>query len=485
MRTLIVKGGCGIGGTVKVSGNKNAVLPAIAALILTDEPVTLRNVPDILDVRTMLDIAGELGAEFDFRDNTLTFRCPKIKNTVISRELCSRNRTSILFAAGLLARCGSAELYPPGGDVIGRRRLDGHFYSLTKLGAEMSGENTYRFSAPGGLKGKELFLDEASVTATEQVLIAAVCAKGHTTLYNAACEPHVADLAGLLNAMGGRITGAGTNTIEIDGAEKLHGADYTVSGDHIEAGSFLALGAAAGGGITVEGVQLRHFWMLRRVFERLGLALELTDGKVILPAEQKREIQPDFGGYIPQISDGTWPQYPSDMMSCTIVAATQCRGTVMFFEKMFESRIYFTDRLQAMGANAIVCDPHRVVISGPTRLYGTTLSSPDIRAGMAMVIAALCAKGESRIRSAEIIYRGYENLTEKLRALGAEVDALDALTLAEQAGSSRAVNVVLLGRMARYFDFTKEEWLAALEESVPRKVLDINKTAFALGAESK
>ena len=424
MQSLRVKGGAEIRGSVTVSGNKNAALPMIAALLLAEEECVLRNVPDILDVRTMLDIAGELGAEFSFKNHVLKFRCRDIRTTKVSREMCSRNRTSILFAAPLIARCGAAELFPPGGDVIGRRRLDGHFYGLIKLGSAMSGDETYRFHAPGGLFGREHFLDEASVTATEQILIAAVTAKGKTTLYNAAGEPHVQDLAQLLNAMGGRITGAGSNTIEIEGVEKLHGCDYTIAGDHIEAGSFLALAAATGGELTVHGTAPRHNWMLRRVFERLGVAMELYSDRIILPGGQQPKIQCDFGGHIPQISDGPWPQYPSDMMSCSIVAATQCTGTVMFFEKMFESRIYFADRLISMGANAIVCDPHRVVITGKAQLHAVTMSSPDIRAGMAMVIAALCAKGTSTIHSAEVIYRGYENLCAKLTAIGAEIEEL-------------------------------------------------------------
>ncbi len=424
MKSLLVRGGTTTGGTIAVSGNKNAALPMIAALLLTDEPVTLRNVPDILDVRTMLDIAEFLGAEYTFEKNVLSFQCRDVRTTGISKELCSRNRTSILFTAPLLARCGKAELYPPGGDVIGRRRLDGHFYGLIKLGAKMSGDLTYCFEAPHGLRGRELFLDEASVTATEQILIAAVTAKGTTTLYNAAGEPHVKDLADMLNAMGGRISGAGSNSITIEGVERLHGADYTIIGDHIEAGSFIALGAATGQEMTITGTTPRHYWMLRRVYERLGIRMTLRADRIFLPGGQTPRIEPDFGGHIPQIADGPWPQYPSDMMSCTIVAATQCRGTVMFFEKMFESRIYFADRLISMGANAIVCDPHRVVITGKADLHGVEMSSPDIRAGMAMVIAALCAKGESTINHAEIIYRGYENLLEKLHGIGADVEEI-------------------------------------------------------------
>ena len=423
MNSLIIKGGSICGGEVTVSGNKNAVLPMIAALMLTDEESVIRNVPDIRDVHSMLDIAVYLGAEYTFENGVLRFRCKDVKNTVISRELCSRNRTSILFAAPLLARTGKAELYPPGGDVIGRRRLDGHFYGLTKLGAQMDDDFlTYKFKAAKGLHGRELFLDEASVTATEQIIIAAVTAKGTTTLYNAACEPHVSDLAAMLNEMGAKISGAGSNTITIEGVEKLSGADHSVCGDHIEAGSFLALAAATGTPLTVHGTTPRHYWMLRRVFERLGWQMTLRVDRIIIPGGQEPVVQTDFGGHIPQISDGSWPQYPSDMMSCTIVAATRSRGTVMFFEKMFESRIYFVDRLIGMGANAIVCDPHRVVITGPAQLHGSSLSSPDIRAGMAMVIAAFCARGESRIDRADVIYRGYEHLVDKLRAIGGVVE---------------------------------------------------------------
>ncbi len=420
MRSLRIEGGAPLGGTVRVSGNKNAALPMIAAGLLTAEPVILENVPDILDVRSMLEIALHLGAVCDFADHTLSIHCPAVRRTTISRELCSRNRTSLLFAAPLLARAGRAELYAPGGDVIGRRRLDGHFYGLVKLGAKLDCGETYRFET-SELVGRELFLDEASVTATEQILLAAVTARGVTTLYNAACEPHVADLADLLNAMGGKISGQGSNTITVEGVPELHGCRYRVAGDHIEAGSFLALGAATGAELTVQGTTPRHYWMTRRIFERLGIRMELHHDHLFLPGGQTPRVVPDFGGYTPELSDGTWPQYPSDMMSCTIVLATQAAGTVLFFEKMFESRIYFVDRLIAMGANAIVCDPHRVVVSGPTPLHGIELSSPDIRAGMALVIAALCARGESLIKSADIIYRGYEGLAEKLAGLGAKI----------------------------------------------------------------
>lgn len=426
MSTLEVEGGARIQGAVTVSGNKNAALPMIAACLLTSEPMILHNIPDILDVRTMLDIARSLGAEVDFQNNTLHICCPKVMTDTISQDLCSRNRTSILFAAPLLVRTGRAVLSPPGGDVIGRRRLDGHFYGLEKLGGAMKFDGHYRFAAKGRLAGCEMFLDEASVTATEQILIAAATAFGHTTLYNAAGEPHVVDLANMLNAMGAKISGQGSNVIEIDGVDSLHGVDYTVQGDHIEAGSFLALAAVCGGGLVLNGTgPCRNYWMIRRNFERLGILMDLQPDRIEIQPGQDLVIRNDFGNQLPTIADGPWPQFPSDMMSCTIVAATQAAGSILFFEKMFESRIYFVDRLISMGAQAVVCDPHRVLISGRANLHAVEMSSPDIRAGMAMVIAAMAARGTSRIHQAEVIYRGYEKLVDKLTAIGARVKELN------------------------------------------------------------
>ena len=423
MGQLHINGGRVPRGSVRVSGNKNAALPMLAATLLTRDKVTLHNMPDILDVRTMMDIIRALGGSVEFENNTAVIDASGVASGVIPRELCSKARTSILFAAPLVARLHEARLYPPGGDVIGRRRLDGHFYGLEKLGAEMdSSDGSYFFTLPNKkLVGRELFLDEASVTATEQIMMAAVLAEGHTTLLNAASEPHVVELGEMLNSMGAWITGLGSNTIEIDGVSDLHGCECSIAGDHIEAGSFLALGAALGGDIEVIGTVPRHNWMLRRVFERFNIEMSLLPDRILLPGGQKLMVRQDFGGHIPVISDGPWPQYPSDMMSCTIVMATQAQGCSLFFEKMFESRIYFVDRLIDMGANAIVCDPHRVVISGVSHLHGTTMASPDIRAGMAMVIAGLCAEGESVIKSSEIIYRGYANLVEKLHGLGLDV----------------------------------------------------------------
>ncbi len=423
MSSLLVEGDAVLGGTLKVSGNKNAVLPMIAAALLTEEEVVLTNVPHIVDVEVMLEVARGFGAEITFHEERLSIRAAELTQTDISHELASRIRTSMLFCGPLLARTPSTvTLWPPGGDVIGRRRLDAHFYGLAGLGVEIDADQLpFTFRSRGRLKGKELFLDEASVTATEHILMTAVRAEGRTTLQNAACEPHVVDLCRLLIKMGAKISGVETNTLVIEGVPRLHGATHSVVEDHIEAASFLALAAATGGELTLTGIRRRNYWMTHRVFERFGVEVEMRPGELFLPGGQELTIQPDFGNAIPSISDGPWPQFPSDMMSCTIVMATQATGTVLFFEKMFESRIYFVDRLIAMGANAVVCDPHRVVISGPARLRGITMSSPDIRAGMAMVIAALCAEGSSVIRNAEVIDRGYQNLVPRLRLLGAKV----------------------------------------------------------------
>ncbi len=422
MESFCIEGGARISGEIKINGNKNAALPMIAACLLTEEEVILRNVPDIIDVNIMLKAAEALGAEVSFDKNVLRIKAANFKTTDISHELSSRIRTSMLFCAPLLVRCGKASLWPPGGDVIGRRRLDAHFYGLHGLGATIEADEVpFRFTAKERFVGKDLFLDEASVTATEHIMMAAVCAEGITHIRNAACEPHVTDLARLLNSMGAKITGLETNTLVIEGVETLHGTDHTIVEDHIEAASFISMAAATGGEIKLTGIHSRNYWMTRRVFDRLGVEFELNPDSIYVPGNQEMVIKPDFGNAIPVISDGPWPQFPSDMMSCSIVMATQAHGTALFFEKMFESRIYFVDRLISMGANAVVCDPHRVVISGPAKLRGVTLVSPDIRAGMAMVIAAMCAKGKSTIQNAEMIKRGYEGLENKIASLGGKI----------------------------------------------------------------
>ncbi len=421
MKSFMVEGGTPLSGEITVSGNKNAVLPMIAASLLTDQELTLKNVPHILDVDNMLRIADALGVSVSFSGSVAKLKAAAVKSSEIPQELCSKTRTSILFAGPILARCGKVKFHPPGGDVIGRRRLDAHFYGLKSLGAVLQSEEPPYVLESKGLEGKDIFFDEASVTATEHILMTAVLAKGRTTIRNAASEPHVQNLAELLNKMGANITGIHTNTMTVHGVEKLHGAEHTIIGDHIEAGSFLALAAATGGGMTVRGTRPSHYWMTRRIFERFGVKFELHPGFIRMPVGQKLAIEPDFGNAIPILSDGPWPQYPTDMMSCTIVMATQAQGVVLFFEKMFESRMYFVDRLISMGANAIVCDPHRVVISGPSKLRGMEMSSPDIRSGMALLIAALCAKGQSVIHNADVVRRGYENIEEKILRLGGKI----------------------------------------------------------------
>ncbi|MBO7146368.1 MAG: UDP-N-acetylglucosamine 1-carboxyvinyltransferase [Lentisphaeria bacterium] len=424
MRSLIINGTSRISGNVKIGGNKNAVLPMIAATLLTKDDVIMHNVPEILDVDMMLKILQTLGANVERSGNTVRINTSGVTKNEIPRNLCSALRTSFLFAGPLAARCGSAILYPPGGDVIGRRRLDSHFYGLKKLGIPLKNEEIpFTFEkTPRGLRGTELFLDEASVTATEHILMVAAAASGTTIIRNAASEPHIRQLGEMLIGMGAEISGLDSNTIKVKGCDNLHGTEVTVEGDHIEAASFIALAACTKSPITIEGIMKPHdYWMARRVFERIGVKFKIQPDHIEVPGGQRMRIQPDFGNAIPQISDGPWPQFPSDMMSCMIVCATQAKGSVLFFEKMFESRIYFVDRLIAMGANAVVCDPHRVVISGPAKLHAVEMSSPDIRAGMAMVLAAICAKGRSVVHNADTIFRGYEKICEKLTALGVDV----------------------------------------------------------------
>jgi UDP-N-acetylglucosamine 1-carboxyvinyltransferase len=421
MISLRIDGPARIHGSLRLKGNKNAVLPMLAAAMLTPEPVTLRNVPDILDVRNMLSIVQAMGANSNWQGETLTLSAQSLHPDCFPQELCQAIRTSILFAGPLVARFGEVTLGMPGGDVIGRRRLDTHFYGLRKLGVDIEataqGYNFVR-TAPR-LHGCEMFLDEASVTATEHILMTACLAEGRTIIRNAACEPHVISLANLLTAMGAHITGQGTNLLVVDGVESLHGADCTVESDHVEAVSYLALAAATMGELEVTGlISPSNYWMPHRVFERFGCRLELAPNRLYLKQQARPVISPDLNNAIPVISDGPWPQFPSDMMSSFIALATQATGTVLFFEKMFESRMYFVDKLISMGASAVVCDPHRAVISGPATLHGVEMTSPDIRAGMAMVIAACCAQGRSVIRNLEMIKRGYTSLTENLLSLG-------------------------------------------------------------------
>jgi UDP-N-acetylglucosamine 1-carboxyvinyltransferase len=422
MSTFEIEGGIPLRGTVRASGNKNAILPMIAACLLTDQEMVLDNVPDIIDVRHMLEVVVALGGSVERDGERVRVHAKSLTGSEIARELCNKVRTSILFVAPLLHRLGQATLYPPGGDVIGRRRLDTHFYGLQKLGAQVALNGRYEFTMAGApLTGSEMFFDEPSVTGTEHILMAAAVSQGQTLIRNAACEPHVQDLANMLNAMGAKISGIGTNQLTIDGVDSLNGTTHTVCHDHIEAASYLALAAATGGELKVEGTDLHAYWMCRRVFATLGVKIELYKDHVYLPGNQELRVTRDFDGSMPVIGDGPWPQFATDQMSCMITLATQVEGNVLFFEKMFESRLYFVDRLIAMGANAVVCDPHRVVISGRSKLRGTLLNSPDIRAGMALLGAALCASGKSTVQNANMIERGYEQVEQKLTALGARI----------------------------------------------------------------
>ena len=424
MSSLTIQGGKVLTGTHAVSGNKNAVLPMIAASLLSAEPVTLTNVPDIADVSAMLEAAKSFGAKVvrDLAAATVTIETPTLKCARLGTALAAKMRTSFLFAGPLLARTGRISLPPPGGDAIGHRRLDTHFAGFKALGAKaMAGRKTLRFK--GELKGAKILLDEASVTATENILMASVTAKGRTAIYNAACEPHIADLAAMLNAMGANISGAGTNLIQVEGVGQLHGCTARVGCDYIEAGSYIAAAAITGGELTLTGIDPEPFEVLEGAFRRFGVTWTIdARAKTLHYAPKKRlKMRYDLGDAIPSVSDGTWPAFPSDLMSILIVLATQTRGTCLFFEKMFESRLYFVDNLKQMGAKIVQCDPHRVVVTGPSQLYGGVFSSPDIRAGIALVIAALAARGESRIRNAEIIDRGYVSVERELSALGATI----------------------------------------------------------------
>lgn len=421
MSRFVIHGQRKLSGVYAPVGNKNAVLPMLAATILTDEPVTIHNVPHILDVQVMLELLESIGVSVEQKGRSITLQAAKLRKRRLDPELCGRVRSSILLAGPLTARYGRAILYPPGGDVIGRRRLDTHFYGLRALGISVEGGKYYSFRKKQ-LRGTRLLLDEASVTATENVLMAATLAEGTTTIFNAACEPHVYDLGVLLNKMGAQIEGLGTNFLKIDGVEKLHGATHTVGPDYIEMGSFVAASAATGGELLIRDMPTSGaLEVIQRSFEKLGVSVNIANDQIVLPARQKRHVQRDVGQAISKIEDGPWPAFPSDLMSVAIVLASQVKGTVLFFEKMFESRMYFVDRLIEMGAHITQCDPHRVLVAGPSKLRDTHLTSPDIRAGMALLVAALCAKGESTIENAQMIDRGYERIEERLQALGADI----------------------------------------------------------------
>lgn len=421
MDELVIEGGYPLRGTLTPSGNKNAALPALAACLLTDEPVILHNVPDIRDVHTMVELLANIGVQVERLDtHTWRLHAWEVQLTPFARETFRKIRGSILLAGPLLARLGWVEMPPPGGDVIGRRRVDTHFLAFQELGAQVEVDGQFRLSARE-LRGADILLDEASVTGTENAIMAAVLAKGTTVIRNAASEPHVQDLCHMLNMLGARIEGIGSNVLTIHGVERLHGGEFTIGPDHIEVGSYIALAAMTRGEIRIRNAAPHHLRMIRHVFARLGVEVQVDGEDIVVPAEQRLQVQPDIGGAIPTIADAPWPAFPADLMSITIVLATQVEGTVLFHEKMFESRLYFVDRLIALGARIVLCDPHRCLVQGPSQLQGDILVSPDIRAGMALVGAALCARGESIIRNVEQIDRGYERVEEKLRSLGAHI----------------------------------------------------------------
>jgi UDP-N-acetylglucosamine 1-carboxyvinyltransferase len=424
----VIRGGRPIHGTLVPGGNKNAALPMLAATLLATEPVELANVPQIRDVMVMLELLATLGAEVE-EISTATWRISGagVENHRVPASLACEIRASFLLAGPLLARCGRAELPRPGGDRIGRRPLDTHIHALQALGAKVEIEpDRYRLTAPQGLRGTDIFLHEMSVMATENTVMAAALASGSTTIRNAASEPHVQELCHLINAMGGEVRGVGTNTLEINGRPGLGGAAVRIGPDPIEVGSFIGLAAVTGGALRITDAEPSfHHRMTALSFARLGIAWEVDGNDIVVPAEQELTVHDDLHGAIPKIDDGPWPAFPPDLTSISVVLATQARGTILIHEKMFESRLFWVDRLISMGARIVLCDPHRAVVVGPSQLHGQNLASPDIRAGMALVIAALCAQGESVIHNIRQVERGYESLHRRLRDLGADVERIE------------------------------------------------------------
>jgi UDP-N-acetylglucosamine 1-carboxyvinyltransferase len=419
---FIVEGGRRLEGTIRPGGNKNAALPILAATLLTDDAVILRNLPDIQDVRVMLQILEGVGATVErLEKNVVRIQAKGEVSANPDIELSKKIRASILLAGPLLARCGRVSVAKPGGDAIGRRRVDTHLLALEALGAQIEvSAQEYRMEARG-LKGKKMFLDEASVTATENAVMAAVLADGETLIYNAAAEPHVQDLCHLLNKMGAQIEGIATNSLRIVGVDTLHGCDFYINSDHIEVGSYIGLAAVTRSELLIEDAVPEHMYAVRNMLEKLGVDIKIEGKNIRVPREQELRVRYDIGAAVPKIDDGPWPAFPADLLSIMIIIATQAEGTVMIFEKMFESRLFFTDKLIGMGARIILCDPHRAIIVGGARLHGGEISSPDIRAGMALLLAALCAKGESTIHNVHQIDRGYERIDERLNALGARI----------------------------------------------------------------
>ena len=422
MERFIVEGGRRLEGTIRPGGNKNAALPILAACLLTDEPVVLHNLPDIQDVRVMLQILEGMGASVErMEQNVVRIHAKGEISSNPDVELSKKIRASILLAGPLLARCGQVAVAKPGGDAIGRRRVDTHLLALEALGAQIEvSAYEYRMQVRE-LRGKKMFLDEASVTATENAIMAAALAEGETLIYNAAAEPHVQDLCHFLIGLGAQIDGIATNQLRIQGVEALHGGEFRIASDHIEVGSYIGLAAVTRSELLIEDGVPEHMYAVRHMLEKLGVEIKVEGKDIRVPAGQELRVRYDIGAAVPKIDDGPWPLFPADLLSIMVVIATQAEGTVMIFEKMFESRLFFTDKLISMGARIILCDPHRAIIVGGNRLHGADISSPDIRAGMALLLAALCAKGESIIHNVNQIDRGYERIDERLNALGARI----------------------------------------------------------------
>ena len=425
MSSFLVRGPARLSGHFQPVGNKNAALPIIAACLLAEGPVTLRNVPMIGDVESLLAILEEMGARVDRRGGgTILIDTRNVDSPEVSAERAGVIRASILLAGPLLARFGEVVIPPPGGDVIGRRRIDTHVRGLTAIGARYKYEGGHSFTADE-LIGADVFLDEPSVTATENLIMAASKARGTTVIQNAACEPHIQDLCHFLNSLGARITGIASNILTIEGAESLTGGEHAIVPDHIEIGSMIVLAAVTGSEITIGGIRSGEIRPINLAWQRLGIDYHLqSDGSALVCSHQNLTVSPDLGGAVPKIEDGPWPSFPADLTSIAVVAATQATGSVMIHEKMFESRMFFVDRLIGMGARIVLCDPHRVMVLGPTPLRASPLASPDIRAGMALLIAALAADGQSRIDHVEQIERGYEAIDSRLTALGAQIERL-------------------------------------------------------------
>ncbi|MBN8867831.1 MAG: UDP-N-acetylglucosamine 1-carboxyvinyltransferase [Solirubrobacterales bacterium] len=427
MQKFVIQGGVPLSGEITAAGNKNAALPILAACLLTEEPVTIANVPRIRDTEAQIELLAALGVTVDWvEDNTVRLCAKDVDDTTLDEDLSAAIRASFLMAGPLLARFGKVHMPPPGGDFIGRRRLDAHLDAFRELGARVGGQRWIELNAPPtGLRAAEIFMDEPSVMGTENALMAAALTPGETVILNAASEPHVQDLARLLVKMGAPISGIGSNVMTVQGQDKLGGAEHKVTPDHIEIASFMALAAATGGELRIREIEPFDLVMIRRQFRRLGFQSVVEGTDVIVPPSQNLRVQPDAGGAIPKIEDGPWPAFPADLTSIALALATQAEGEILIFEKMFENRLFFVDKLVAMGARITLCDPHRAIVSGPTRLHGERVDSPDIRAGMAMLIAALAAEGTSEIGNIRQIDRGYESIDIRLQSLGAHIERVD------------------------------------------------------------